>query len=121
MARLLKQGTGWRVGWDATAVEFRALVGGPDWAIELTAPELHDFCHLLGQLSQTMQQMAAELMDEETIACEAESDLLWLEVEGFPYAYSLRFMLRSGRRGEGYWPSEAVPELQQALQTLEVF
>ena len=121
MARLLKSGAGWRIGWDATAVEFQGLVGGEAWAIELTATELHDFCRLLGQLSHTMQQMATELMDEEAIACEAESDLLWLEVEGFPHAYSLRFMLRSGRRGEGCWPSSAVPELQQALQTLEVF
>jgi Domain of unknown function (DUF1818) len=121
MARLLKQGLGWRVGWDATAIEFQALLGGEAWAIELTAPELHDFCRLLGQLSHTMQQMSAELMDAEGIACEAESDLLWLEVAGFPHAYSLRFMLRSGRRGEGYWPSEAVTELQQALQTLKMF
>ncbi len=121
MGRLLKSGPGWRVGWDAAAAEFQALLGGDVWAIELTAPELQDFCRLLGQLSHTMQQMTAELMDEEAIACEAESDLLWLEVEGFPHAYSLRFMLRSGRRGEGYWPSSAVPELQQALQTIGIF
>jgi Domain of unknown function (DUF1818) len=121
MSRLLKSGEGWRLGWDCAAVEFQALVGGEHWAIELTAPELQDFCRLLNQLSQTMQQMSAELMDEEAIACEAESDLLWLEVEGFPHTYSLRLILRSGRRGEGFWPAEAVSELQQALPTLGVF
>lgn len=121
MARLLKSGTGWRLGWDAEASEFKGLVGGDDWAIELTEAEFSDFCRLLEQLTSTMQQMASELMDQEAIACEAESDLIWLEVEGFPHAYSLRFILLSGRRSEGFWSATAVPELLLAIQTLQVF
>ena len=68
-----------------------------------------------------MNQMASELMDEEKIACEAESDLLWMEVEGYPSAYSLRFILNTGRRGEGSWEAAAVPSLLQATQVLKVF
>jgi Domain of unknown function (DUF1818) len=121
MGRLLKSGAGWRLGWDATAQEYRGLIGGDHWAIELTDPELADFIRLTAQLSSTMSQMADELMDHEAIACEAESDLLWLEVEGYPHAYSLRFILLSRRRSEGFWSEAVVPALLQAIQTLQVF
>ncbi|HEY9645011.1 MAG TPA: DUF1818 family protein [Chroococcidiopsis sp.] len=121
MPRQLKSGQGWRLGWDADAEIFRGLVGTDDWAIELTESELDDFCRLLAQLAQTMQTMSHELMDEEAITCEVESDRLWLEAEGFPHAYSLRLMLLTGRRGEGAWEAIAVPELILAAQTLKVF
>ncbi|MBO3459189.1 DUF1818 family protein [Aetokthonos hydrillicola Thurmond2011] len=121
MQRLLKSGSGWRIGWNPAAPEFKGLVGTDDWAIELTEPELNDFCRLLLQLADTMKQLADELMDEEKIACEAESNLLWMEVEGYPDAYSLRFILNTKRGAEGKWDASAVPELLQAAGSLEVF
>ena len=121
MDKIVKSGVGWRLGWDHNAREFKALVGGDNWALELTAAEFDDFCRLLNQLASTMSQMATELMDEEKIACEAESDLLWLEVEGYPDAYNLHLILNTGRRGEGTWTAAAVPELLQAIQVIKVF
>ncbi len=121
MERVVKSGSGWRIGWNPVAVEFKGLVGGDDWAIELTEAELNDFCRLLTQLADTMSHMASELMDEEKINCEVESDLVWMEVEGYPHAYMLRFILNTGRRVEGSWPVEAVPELIQAARILKVF
>ncbi len=121
MERLLKNGLGWRIGWNPSASEFKGLVGTDDWAIELTEPELNDFCRLLAQLADTMKQLADELMDEEKIACEAESDLLWMEVEGYPHAYCLRLILKTGRCVEGKWEISAVQALQQAAGLLRVF
>lgn len=121
MERVVKSGLGWRIGWNPQAEQYKGLVGGDNWAIELTEAELNDFCRLLAHLSQTMSQMSAELMDEEKIACEAESNLLWMEVEGYPHAYNVHFILNSGRRAEGTWPAAAVPGLVQAVQTLMVF
>ena len=121
MEQLIKSGTGWRIGWNPNAPEFKGLIGTDDWAIELTEAELNDFCRLLTQLAETMKQLATELMDEEKIACEAESDLLWIEVEGYPHAYSLRLILNTGRGVEGKWDTAAVPELLQASGMLKVF
>ncbi len=121
MERLLKTGSGWRLGWNPKASEYQGLVGGDDWGIELTQAELDDFCRLLGQLAQTMSQMASELMDEEKITCEAESDLLWMEVEGYPHSYTLRIILNTGRRCEVSWLAQAVPGLVQAAGSLKVF
>ncbi|MEC4985293.1 MAG: DUF1818 family protein [Oscillatoria sp. PMC 1068.18] len=121
MERILKTGNGWRIGWNPATAKYCGLIGGDDWAIELTKAELDDFCRLLVQLAQTMSEMSRELMDEEKIACEAESDLLWMEVEGYPSAYDLRLILNRGRRCEGNWSVAAVPELVQAAQNLKVF
>jgi len=121
MERIVKAGQGWRLGWNPQAIEFQGLVGGADWAIELTEVELRDFCRLVMQLAETMAQMATELMDEEKIACEVESEWLWLEAKGYPHAYSLHLILQTGRRAEGEWTIAAVPELLQATQTLMTF
>ena len=119
--RILKRGAGWRLGWHPEAEVYRGLVGGEDWAFELTVEEWQDFCRLLGQLAETMSAMAEELMAEERIACEVESDRLWLEAEGFPHAYELRLILNSGRQCEGNWSADAVRELVLAVQTLTIF
>jgi Domain of unknown function (DUF1818) len=121
MERVVKSGSGWRIGWNPNAPEFKGLVGTDDWAVELTEAELNDFCRLAAQLADTMKQLASELMDEEKIACEAESDLLWMEVEGYPNAYSLRFILNTGRCVEGQWHASSIADLLQAAQMLKVF
>ena len=121
MERIVKSGTGWRLGWNPQADEFKGLVGGDDWSIELTEEEFDDFCRLLDQLTKTINQMADELMDEEKIACEAESDLLWMQVAGFPQSYTVEFILNQGRRAEGKWSVEVVPYLVQAAQVLKIF
>ena len=122
MGRLLKIGNGWRIGWNPQAQsEFKGLVGTNDWAVELTEQELQDFCRLSMQLAQTMNQLNSELMDEEKITCEAESNLIWLEVSGYAQCYSLRFILLNGRCAEGSWDESAVIGLLQAAQTLQVF
>lgn len=121
MARQLKSGTGWRLGWDADAPQFKALVGSDEWSIELTEAELEDFCRLLVQLDKTMAEMAQELMAEERICLEVESDLVWLEAEGFPQAYALYLIVLTGRGAEGTWSAQAVSALVQAVQMLKVF
>ncbi len=118
MTRLLKKGHNWRVGWDSQAKKYQGLVGSDDWAIELTIAEFQDFNRLLHQLVTTMTAMKAELMEQERIACEAESELLWLEVEGYPENYTLRLIVSSDRRCEGNWAEGVAIELAAATQRL---
>jgi hypothetical protein len=121
MARQVKEGEGWRLGWNPDAISFKGLVAGEHWALELTPAEFEDFCRLALQLADTVAAMAPELMAEERITCEVESDQLWLEAEGYPHQFSLRLLLLTGRRGEGAWPPETVPALLQAIASLQVF
>lgn len=109
------------MGWDATAPVYKALVGSDTWSLELTEAEWQDFSRLLTQLATSMAQMQAELMDEEAIACEMETERVWLEAEGFPTAYRVHLIVLTERRGEGMWQTEAVAELLQAVQQIQVF
>lgn len=118
MQRLIKSGDGWRIGWNPHAEKYRGLIGADDWAIELTKAELTDFQRLLTQLVDTMMQMEAELMEGEKISCEAESALLWLEVEGYPRNYSLRVIVHGDRRCEGNWIEGVAPKLLKGLNSL---
>lgn len=119
--RYLKEGIGWRLGWNPDAAVFKGLVGGDRWAVEMTQAEFIDFCRLVLQLQKTLQVMAAELMDEERITCEQETPNIWVEVEGFPTRYNLRFILLTGRGAEGAWPAERTAELVQAIPAIALF
>jgi hypothetical protein len=121
VARQLRSGPGWRVGWDPDAPLLQALVGADDWAIELTQSEFDDFCRFAQQLSDTLEQMRSELMDEEAIVCEASSDLLWMEARGYPDQYQLSFIALTGRRAEGSWSAEATKEILRVIQMMQVF
>ncbi len=120
MQKVLKSGIGWRIGWNPDA-EYPGLIGAEDWAFELTSLELADFCRLLGQLVENVRSIQAELMDEEKIACEVESESMWLQVEGIPGKYSLRIILSTGRSCEGNWAAEAVADLVLAVDSLKFF
>ncbi|MGF1591617.1 MAG: DUF1818 family protein [Pleurocapsa sp.] len=118
MSRIIQSGDGWRVGWHPQNSKYQGLVGANDWAIELTEAELADFYRLLTQLVETMSQMSAELMEREKISCEAETALLWMEVEGYPHKYSLRLIVNCDRRCEGNWTEGIPPKLINAFNSL---
>lgn len=121
LERFVKRGEGWQLGWDAGASEFCGLVGDDRWAFELTRSELGDFCRLVQQLAETLRAIADELMDDERIACEAETETLWLEAEGFPDRYTLHLILHTGRRCEATWDETAARELTAAARSIGVF
>ncbi len=113
--RQVQEGEGWRIGWDGNAPTYQGMLAGADWAIELTAAEFKDFCRLADQLADQMRVMADLLMDEEQITCDAESDLLWVEVSGFSEVFALRFIMKSGRRCEGTWSVPATGAILRAI------
>ncbi|PZV01247.1 MAG: DUF1818 domain-containing protein [Leptolyngbya sp.] len=119
--RFTKEGDGWRLGWDATAPEYCGLLGGSNWAVEVTKDEFYTFRRLAMEISESMQAIACELMEDERITCEVEANHLWIEADGFPEAYSLRFILKSGRQCEGEWDVEATQQMLQAIFHLTVF
>ncbi len=86
--------------------------------MELTAEEFEDFRRLAKELVATLKAMADHLMAEEQLTCELESKHVWLELEGYPQAYGLRFILQAGRRGEGFWPAPVASQVIDAIATL---
>ncbi len=121
MPQQIKQGKGWRVGWNSDAPIYQGLIGTDDWAIELTTTEIKELQRLLSQLIESLSAIADQLMAEEKIVVELESDILWLEVEGYIDNYAFSLILHNHRRCEAHWPASAVPPLVQAIQTLQVY
>ncbi|MEM8832249.1 MAG: DUF1818 family protein [Cyanobacteria bacterium P01_G01_bin.19] len=118
MERFIKSGDGWRIGWHPHGTKYQGLVGAEDWAIELSRDELRDFCRLLARLVDTMTEMSGELMDEEKISCEAETDLIWMEVEGYADSYSLRLILNCDRRCEVSWQEKTAPQIVAGFKAI---
>ena len=118
--RKLIEGEGFRVGWDVGGGDFGGLVGTGQWAVELTVEEWEDFRRLATQLAETMVAMAIELMEEEALLMELETDRIWMAVEGVAQCYGLRFMTQGGRGVEGEWSAETVPGLLAAIAQMEV-
>ncbi|MEM9948707.1 MAG: DUF1818 family protein [Cyanobacteria bacterium P01_D01_bin.36] len=111
----IRSGDGWRIGWNPNADSFYGLLAGQGWALELTAAEFQDFCRAAHKLNAEMSAIAELLMDEERVTCEHETATIWVEAEGFAASYGLRFILLTGRRGEGEWPAAVVPGLLSAI------
>ncbi len=114
----LRKGAGWRLGWDPARSPFVALVGGETWALELTQEEWQAFGQGVYCLQQDMEAIASQLMAEESITLERTFPWLTLIASGSPTAWDLYLQLHQGRRGEGFWPAEAVPGLCRALAQL---
>lgn len=112
------EGEGFRLGLDLGRSPFVGLVGTETWAIELTHAELVQFGQLAGQLAETMAGMAAEVMEGEQLSVELEAGDLWMEVEGYPREFCLRFILQSGRGVEGEWGTEGTRGLLGAIDRL---
>ncbi|WP_425217359.1 DUF1818 family protein [Tumidithrix helvetica] len=118
MPKRMASGAGWRLGWQSEAEVFEGLVGGDRWAIELTGQELRDFCRLSLQLADTMTHMETELSDREKLTCTAATEMIRVEVTGYPQEFSLHAQLQVGRRAELDWAASSVPELIAAIKNL---
>ncbi len=115
----VQEGEGWRLLVDPARCPFSVLIGGHDWAAELTPAE----ASLLARGVQTLRAQHAALVEqllaEEAISLEWESGELWLSLEGDRASWRLRFVLTpaAGLRGlEGGWTAGASVALAAALQ-----
>jgi Domain of unknown function (DUF1818) len=116
----LLSGKGWRIGWFPRADPFSGLVGGDNWAIELTQPELEEFCSLCLQLVDSAQQAQSELSEQESLTCSAETENICLEMSGYPGDFKLSLQLQTGRRAEGIWDNDSLSELVEAITKITV-
>lgn len=107
VASRLCQGAGWRFGWNGE----QGLLGGEDWALELTATEWQEWCRTCRELWETWQTMQAHLMDEEDLTLERQSQFLMVILTGSRGNPTLYLRLLTGRVAEGQWRGEAAHTL----------
>lgn len=123
----VQEGKGWRLAHQATRRPFSVLIGGEGWAAELRPEEALGLIAGVQRLCQHREALSSTLMPEEALGLEIELDLapgsLWMELDGDPQGWSLRFVLTpadGSRAFEGCWPAAAAMPLMAALEQLQL-
>jgi hypothetical protein len=97
----VQEGPGWRLCVDSRRTPFPVLIGGDGWAVELRADEAQALIEGCCRLADELASLAGRLMPEECVTLELERGPLWLELEGMPRAWRLRFVLTPGPTARG--------------------
>ncbi|MFZ0408035.1 MAG: DUF1818 family protein [Cyanobium sp.] len=124
------QGQGWRLVIDLARHPYIALIGGSDWAAELTREELETLWRATRRLRLQHAALSDQLMAEESLELDLELPLaaaeagasLWMALEGDRQHWSLRFVLTPGagaRAVEAGWSVAASGPFAAALEGLE--
>ena len=115
-----QEGPGWRLAHDPSRQPFCVLIGGSNWAIELTDEEWRGLASVVIELEFQHQQLLDQMMAEEAITIELERSPWWASLEGDRQQWNLSVVLTpSQRRGaEGSWQAPAAVAIVAAMRTL---
>jgi Domain of unknown function (DUF1818) len=119
--RIEREGPGWRLAWDPGREPYSVLIGGHDWAVELSGAEADALRHAVVDLLDQHAALVDQLMDEESISLELERNPWWLAIDGDRGTWGLQVVLSPtpGQRAfEGAWSAPASQAFTAALQQL---
>ena len=117
-----KEGPGWRLIRDQSRGYFSSLIGGENWAIELTDSEWDSFVQVVFDLHQQYLEVQDQLMGEEDITLEIERNP-WLGIlKGDRNEWSLKFIISQSepfhRGAEVFWPKNVTKFLINAIKEM---
>ena len=117
-----KEGPGWRLAKDPLRKYFPVLIGGEDWAIELTEVEAKSLVELIQELTAQHQQLEDQLMPQEALCLEMERQQWWGCLDGDRESWSLRLILHGDgecdRGAEMHWPIPAAQQVTYAMRMM---
>tara|TARA_B100000401_G_scaffold365864_1_gene264005 strand:+ start:1366 stop:1743 length:378 start_codon:yes stop_codon:yes gene_type:complete len=97
----------WRLSKDFKKGKYCFLIGANNWAIELQKKEFDTLYFLLVKINLQIEEIANEIMDEESINIEIEQLPWYAELDGKKNEWNLRLVFESNERTrsfEMYWP-----------------
>jgi len=117
-----KEGQGWRIIRDSSRQNFSTLVGGNNWAIELTDEEWESLTQVVFDLSDQYESIKFQLMGDEDITIELDRTP-WLAIlKGDQYGWSLKLILNQNgllnRGAEIFWPKNVTGPVIKAMRTM---
>ncbi len=117
-----KEGPGWRLIRDSSRDNFSTLIGGESWAIELNQFEWKTLVKVVINLSDQYKNIKDQLMGDEDITLELESDP-WLAIlKGDKNGWKLKLILDSSdslnRGAEVSWPKNVTTNVVNAMRTM---
>ena len=119
---LKKEGPGWRIIKDSSRENFSTLIGGENWAIELTQSEWEILVKLVLDLSDQYKAVKGQLMGDEDITLELERSS-WLAIlKGDQYGWDLKLILNASgflnRGAEIYWSKNVTTSVVNEMRTM---
>jgi Domain of unknown function (DUF1818) len=90
-------------------------LGCSTWTVEFSPAEWEQFVQQFRTLAQAWQGMQQELMPEEALTLDSESETIRLQAEGQQEAWGMWLQIRSGRRVEVYLNPSLVIELLERI------
>ena len=117
-----KEGPGWRIIRDSSRDNFSTLIGGESWAIELNQYEWETLVKVVMDLSDQYKDIKDQLMGEEDITLELESNP-WLAIlKGDQNGWNLKLILDSNdslnRGAEVSWSRNVTFHVANAMRTM---
>ena len=117
-----KEGCGWRIIKDPSRDIFSTLIGGQNWAIELTDHEWKSLVQVVFDLSNQYCDTKDQLMGDEDITLELDRKP-WLAIlKGDRYGWSLKLILSqvnpTNRGAEIYWPRDVTEAVTLAIKNM---
>ena len=98
------------------------LVGGENWAIELTQSEWDSFVQVVFDLSQQYIDVQDQLMGDEDITLEIERNPWFAILKGDRCGWSIKFILSQRepfhRGAEIFWPKNVTKVLMNAIEEM---
>ena len=117
-----KEGPGWRIIRDSSRDKFSTLIGGESWAIELTQSEWEILVKVVIDLSDQYKDIKDQLMGEEDITLEMDSNPWFAILKGDQYGWNLKLILESSdslnRGAEVSWPRNVTLHLANAMRNM---
>ena len=119
---ILQEGSGWRLAVDASRKSFPVLLGGENWAIELTHHEWKALLPIIDELIGELKKLENQLMPEELICLEMEKKPWWVCLDGEWQSWNLQIVIdgdgQSIRGAEAFWPTPASQSIVCAMRTI---
>ena len=117
-----KEGPGWRIIRDSSRDNFSTLIGGESWAIELNQSEWDKLVKIFIDLSDQYEEIKDQLMDDEDINLEMESNPWFAILKGDKDGWNLKLILNgslsSNRSAEVFWPRNVTKQVANAMRIM---
>ncbi len=117
-----KEGEGWRIIRDLSRDNFSTLIGGKNWAIELTDLEWQKLVQIVFDLSDQYFEVKGQLMGDEDITLELDRGIWVAILKGDQYGWSLKLILsqneQQNRGAEIFWPRSVTKSVVDAMRIM---
>ena len=116
------EGKGWRLELNDTKKDFPVLIGGENWAVELSNLEWNGLSSVVSKLIDQYEYLRSSLMREEKILIEIEIAPWWACIEGTKEDWRLKLILSgkgcNGRGVELFWPEPAAQAIVSVMRIM---